>query len=80
MSQPADHRKPVRIIAFNSKNGLKTVNIVTSVSKDPDKNVKECLQLTAAQAKVEQHPTWQDSGGSIKNLPTIVIQGYAGPN
>lgn len=68
----------VRVVSYASANigRLRTVNI-TTVQATPKH--KEMSQISAAQA-TRQHPTWMDSGGSIKGLPTIYIAGYAGPN
>lgn len=82
MSTSVDQRKSVRVVAFNSKNvqHLKTVNIAASKPNDPHHSIKEMLQLTAAQAQVQHHPSLMDSGGTIAGLPTVFINGYAGPN
>ena len=56
----------------------KMVNIVTSAGLDH--RIKTVIQHTAAQAVVGQHPTYQDSGGTVNGLPTICITGYSGPN
>lgn len=85
MSTPTDHRKPVRIVAFNAKNVhiLRTVNILAVAPVDPGHSIKEHLQLTAAQAQVQHQPTLMASGapGAItSNLPTIFILGYTAPN
>lgn len=82
MSTTTDHRKPVRIVAFNAKNvqHLRTVNIVSSKPVDPHHSIKECIQLTAAQARVQHNPTWMDGSANPKGLPTIYINGYAAPS
>lgn len=82
MSTSIDHRKPVRIVAFAAKNvqHLRTVNIKSVAPSDPAHSIKEHLQVTAALAQVQHQPTLMDSGGSIAGLPTIFINGYAGPN
>lgn len=84
MSTITDQRKPVRIVAFNAQNvqTLKTVNVLAAAPVDPGHEIKECLQLTAAQATV-QEPTLMAAGGpgsTIKGLPTIFINGYTAPN
>jgi len=82
VSTSVDQRKSVRIVAFSSKNvqHLKTVNILAVKPVDPAHVIKEHVQLTAAQAMVQHHPSLMDSGGSIKGLPTIYINGYSAPN
>jgi len=82
MSTQSDQRKSVRIVAFSSKSvqTLRTVNIVATAPADPHHSVKEHTQLTAAQTMVGIHPTWMDSGGSVKGLPTVYINGYTGPS
>jgi hypothetical protein len=74
-------QQSVRVIAKSTSNHTnKLVNIVTSTVGDVHHAIKTYLQLTAVQAKVGIHHTFQDSGGSIKGLPTICIVGYTGPN
>lgn len=81
MSTHQDQRKPVRIVAqSNAQRGiLKTVNIRTTAPADKHQ-AQECVQLTAAQAKVHDHATFMDSGGTIAGLRTIYIAGYSAPN
>jgi hypothetical protein len=82
MSTLVDHRKPVRIVALNVKNvqHLKTVNILASAPAGVRQSIKECLQLTAAQAQVQHQPTYMDGSASPSGLPTIFINGYTAPN
>ncbi len=81
MSTAVDQRKSVRIIAYDAKQvqTLKTVNVSTTSPKDRHQ-AKECLQLTAAQAAVQHHPTWMASAAVDAKLPTIYINGYTAPN
>lgn len=75
-------QKSCRVIAYSAKNiqHMKTVNIVTSLTGDIHHAIKQFLQLTAAQTQVQQHPTFMDGSASPKDLPTIYIAGYSGPN
>lgn len=77
-------RPSLRVIAFASKNvhHLRTVNIKASNSKtlDPHNAIHEYVQLTPAQMVKGIHETVMDSGGQIKGLPTIYVNGYTAPN
>lgn len=73
--------KAVRVIAASASDRVhRTVNIVTSLAGDIHHAVKTHTQVTSANSKVGINETVQDSGGSIKGLPTIFISGYSGPN
>jgi hypothetical protein len=84
MSTPTDSRRPTRIIskaqAGRDQNEHETVNIVATKPSDPHKAIKEHVQLTAAQTKPGVHETLIDSGGTVKGLRTIYINGYTAPN
>lgn len=83
MSAP-DPRPTKRIIskatAGNDQHQHETVNIVTSKPSDPHHAVKECVQITAAQAKAGVHEMLIDSAGTVKGLRTIYINGYTTPS
>ena len=75
--------KSVRVITLSASDRVhRPVNIVTSLAGDQHHAVKTHLQATAAQAALApgSQETVQDSGGSIKGLPTIFISGYVAPN
>lgn len=85
MSTTTDQRKPIRIVAFNAKNvqTLKTVNVAAVRPNGPASEIKECLQLTAAQSVVQQTPTYMAAGApgsTVLGIPTIFVNGYTTPN
>lgn len=65
--------KLVRILANASSKTLPTVNIKTSGGVEAKTHTQ-----TAAPVK-GVHQTFQDSGGTVKGLKTIIIPGYTGP-
>lgn len=72
-----------RVIAYNAKNvqHLRTVNIVTSLAADVNHAIKQYLQLTAAQATVQQNRTVMAApSANTPGIPTIYIAGYTAPN
>ena len=72
-----------RVIAYNVKNvqHIRTVNIITSLAGDIHHSVKQYLQLTAAQATVQQNRTVMAAPvAHTPGIPTIYIAGYTAPN
>lgn len=65
--------KTVRIVANTNLKGLRTVN-VASVAPS---SAKPHMQVSVG--KPGSIGTVQDSGGTIKGLPTIFVSGYSGP-
>lgn len=85
MSTSTDTRRPVRIMskatAGRDQSQHETVNVVTSRGLDAKTlQLKEHVQLTAAQAVPGVHETLIDSGGTVKGLRTILVSGYSAPN
>lgn len=84
MSTPTDQRRPARVISKASAGAdhseHETVNIVSVKPTDPHHAIKEQVQLTAAQTTAGVQETLIDSGGTVKGLRTIYINGYTGPS
>jgi len=72
----ANPLKSVVIAAAAANKQWKMVNIVATAAP---KGGKGHAQVPAAQNTLKQYPVYQDSGGSIKGLPTVYITGYVGP-
>lgn len=66
-------QKLVRIVTNTNSKTFATVNIKTSGGTEAKTHGQ-----TASPVKGVQ-PTYQDSGGAVKGLKTIIIPGYTGP-
>lgn len=65
--------KLVRILANTNNKTLPTVNIKTSGGVEAKTHAQTASPVKGV------HPTYQDSGGTVKGLKTIIIPGYVAP-
>lgn len=65
--------KTARIVATGTNKALRTVNVKTSGGTEAQLHAQTATPVKGV------HPTYQDSGGTIKGLKTIIIPGYVGP-
>ena len=68
---------PIVIATNANRKNQKTVNIVGGTTKPA--HAKGHVQATTASNTAHQFATFQDSGGTVKGLPTIWINNYSGP-